>query len=883
MRISNSGREPAWHLLDLEEVGRLLGVDPAVGLDGRDARRRLDEHGPNIVTEHGGTPWWRRLAGQFSQPLVLALVAAVAVTSFLGEWTDASVIAAVVVLNALIGFLQESKAESAIKALGRMVKTTALVLRGGERRRLGSEDLVPGDVVFLAPGDRVPADARVGAARGLSVDESALTGESVPVFKGPESLEMDAPVSERTNIVHAGTLVTAGEGTGVVVATGDRTETGRIAGLLSKTVEISTPLTRRIAAFGRKLLWVIGGLSLAAFGIALLRGHDVFETFLAVVALAVGAIPEGLPAAVTIVLAIGVSRMARRKAIIRQLPAVETLGSTTVICSDKTGTLTMNRMTVGRVFAGGETHEVEEWEGRGAVEGVALNECLLAGVLCNEARLVEGGGDGARAEGDPTEVALLKAGEAAGIEACAARESMPRVDMIPFDSGHMFRATLHKTSAGAVIYQVGAVERVLERCGRMMAGNGAEVPLDPEGVRAAAEAMATEGLRVLALARRTGGHVEGGLDHRHVEDGFTLLGLQGMIDPPRPEAVRAVAECRAAGIMVKMITGDHEITARAIAAVTGLGTEGRIRSITGRELAEVDEEGLPGLVERTDVFARVEPEQKLRLVEALQRRGHVVAMTGDGVNDAPALRQADIGIAMGISGTEVAKGAADMILTDDNFASIEAAVEEGRAVFDNLLKFIVWTIPTNLGEGGIVFCSILLGLPLPVLPVQLLWINMTTAIFLGLMLVFEPKEEGLMRRAPRDPGAPLLGPALIMRTVVTAGVMVVGGFAVFHLLGGTPAARTAVANVIVFVEAAYLFSCRSLVNPLATMAFSSNLYVPAGVLAMAGAQALFTYSPLMHGWFGTAPLEAGAWWPVAASAVVALVLVEAMKWFGRRA
>jgi Ca2+-transporting ATPase len=836
---------------------------------------------------------------------------------------DSGVILGVVIVNAVVGFLQEAKAEKSIDALSRLVVTETTVRREGRAQRVHSEQLVPGDVVLLQPGDRVPADLRLFRVKGLQVDESALTGESVPVHKHPDPLALDTVLADRKNLAFTGTLVTGGHGEGVVWATGDQTETGHIARLISDAVDLSTPLTRKIEQFSRLLLWVILALAAATFVIGVARGEKAVEMFMAAVALAVGAIPEGLPAAVTIVLAIGVGRMARRRAIIRKLPAVETLGSTTVICTDKTGTLTENQMTVREVFAGGRSYTVtgsgydtrgeiqfggrplgaaDTARGHGAPGGAAreslmrhpaLFECLRAGVLCNDAHLARDADGRFKVQGDPTEAALIVAAEKAGLLKVDEHRASPVLDTIPFESEHMFRATLHDARAARVIYKVGAVERLLDRCVDALDAQGKPAPLDKPAVHRAVEEMAARGLRVLAFVRR---HVEpthARLEHRHVADGLTFLGLQGMIDPPRPEAVEAVRRCQQAGIAVKMITGDHLVTARAIAVQIGLrggnrSKEPGLPALTGRELEKISDADLPSVAERTAVFARVAPEQKLRLVRALQSRGHVVAMTGDGVNDAPALKQADIGVAMGVSGTDVAKGAASMVLTDDNFASIEAAVEEGRGVFDNLTKFIVWTLPTNSGEALLLLTAIVAGATLPALPVQLLWVNMATALFLGLMLVFEPKESDLMSRPPRDPGRPLLTFALFMRTGFVSLILLGGAWWLFvHELrveGRTVEhARTAVINVLVLVEAAYLFNCRSLNHSLFRIGWLTNRWVLTGTASMILVQLFFTYAPVINRLFHTAPLDAAAWLRIAGVTMVAFVAVEIEKWlrYGR--
>ena len=889
-------KDNPWHKLAAEAIVGSLAVNLSAGLTADEVRRRQKEFGPNRVTARRGTPAWRKFLQQFNQPLVYILLLAVGVTAFLGEWVDSSVIFGVVFINAVVGFLQEAKAEKAIEALAKMVATETTVRRDGRKLRVHSEELVPGDVVLLQSGDHVPADLRFIHLRNLHADESALTGESLPVAKHPDPLPLDTILAERKNLGYAGTFVTSGQAEGVVFAIGDETETGHIARLISSAVELSTPLTKKIAQFSKLVLWVIVGLAVVTFALGVARGEKSVEMFVAAVALAVGAIPEGLPAAVTIVLAIGVSRLAKRKAIIRKLPAVETLGSTTVICSDKTGTLTKNQMTVQEIFAGEKFYEVTGtgYEPKGDLhldgavvkvpEHPALDECLRAGVLCNESQLVRQDGQ-LKVQGDPTEAALVVAGEKGGLMHAKTHQAAPRLDTIPFESEHMFRATLHETHQGRVIYKVGAMERLLPRCTDALGERGDLVPLDKDAVHRAVEQMAGRGLRVLALARRHVDATHAKLDHSHVAQGLTFLGLQGMMDPPRPEAIVSVSQCQRAGIAVKMITGDHLITARAIAGQIGLkGHEenGQLVALSGRELEKVSDEQLPDVAERTAVFARVAPEQKLRLVRALQSRGHVVAMTGDGVNDAPALKQADIGVAMGITGTDVAKGAAAMILTDDNFASIEAAVEEGRGVFDNLTKFIVWIIPTNLGEALMLLSTIVLGLPLPLLPLQLLWINLTDTL-LGLSLAFEPKEGDVMSRPPRDPKRPLLTFSLIMRTGLVSLIMVAGGLSVFLWelrieQAGLVAARTAVINVVVLVQIVYLFNCRSLHHSVFAIGLFTNRWTILGAVAMLGAQLLFTYAPVMNNLFHSAPLHAESWLRIAGVAAIAFVAVEFEKW-----
>jgi magnesium-transporting ATPase (P-type) len=878
-----------WHYIEATEAATRLAVDPGQGLSEAEAAQRLAAHGPNRTTIQAGKSAWARLAAQVSQPLVLVLIAAGAITAGLGEWVDAGVILGVVVINALIGFVQEGKAEEALAALARSVATEVTVLRDGRQRRMDAVGLVPGDVVRLAAGDRMPADLRLLGGRQLRTVEAALTGEAAPIDKQLDPLPPATPLADRRNMAYAGTTLVAGSGLGLVVATGNATETGRISQLIANAPDFATPLTRRMADFADLLLRVILGLAALTMGVGWLRGETLFDMFMAAVALAVGAIPEGLPAAMTITLAIGVSRMARRRAIIRRLPAVETLGSTTVICSDKTGTLTENAMTVTELWAGGETAEVTGlgYAPEGALQRAgqfvepspALREALLAGVLCNDATLHHAEGLW-RITGDPTEAALLVAARKAGLDEPTLRELFVRRDELPFDSARQTMATQHAVEGGNVLYVKGAVERILPACRAMLAGDGRETALEAAAIEAVAGMMAARGLRVLALARRAMAD-DARLDEATPAGDLVFLGLAGMIDPPRPRAIAAVRTCHGAGIRVKMITGDHIDTARAIAQRIGIGRDGSTDALSGSELAALGDAALQAAVMRYDVFARVEPEQKLRLVRALQAQGEVVAMTGDGVNDAPALKSADIGIAMGLAGTDVAKEAAAMVLTDDNFATIEAAVEEGRGIYDNLVKFITWTLPTNIGEGLVILAAILVGVTLPITPLQILWINMTTAVLLGLPLAFEPAERGIMRRPPRPPAQPILDGVLIERIVLVGALMLAGAFGLFLLVldaGRTMAeARTVAVNVFVAIETVYLFNCRSLRKPLFALPPFSNPWVWWGAGAMALLQATLTYWAPLNAVFATAPIGIDDWGRIAAVAVAAFFVIEAEK------
>ncbi len=884
------------HSVSAYEAVLLLESDPHRGLTVTDARDRLERFGPNALPAPRGPGLLVRILRQFHHPLIYVLLAAAAITAALREFVDSTVILGVVVVNALVGFIQESKAESALQSLRAMVHTEAKVIRDGHERTVASEELVPGDLVLVEAGDKVPADFRVLRQAELRIDESALTGESLPVDKDDAVLAEITPVADRSNMAYSGTLVTAGSAAGLVVATGADTEIGQIHRLVGAAAVLATPLTAKLTRFSKTLTIAILALAAFTFAAGLLRRQDAAETFTAAVALAVGAIPEGLPAAVTITLAIGVARMAKRRAVVRRLPAVETLGSTTVICADKTGTLTENQMTVREIWTPDLSASVTgngyapegELHGPNATalavdDNSALRWTVLAGAACNDSALSHHDGQWSIV-GDPTEAALVVVAAKTGLTAEELREKYPRVAAIPFSSERQFMATLHaRQNGGHVLLVKGSVERLLELCDSQMGPDGSQRPLQREVILAEVDRLAGEGLRVLA----TGVCAEADpqdLDETAVRGRVTFTGLQAMLDPPRDAARTAVAACHSAGVSVKMITGDHAATARAIAANIGVLDPGASRDgvLTGTELSALDDDGLADAADRACVFARVSPEQKLRLVEALQTRGHVVAMTGDGVNDAPALRQASIGVAMGQSGTEVAKDAADVVLTDDDFATIEAAIEEGRGVFDNLTKFITWTLPTNIGEGLVILAAIALGTALPILPTQILWINMTTAVALGLMLAFEPKETGIMTRPPRDPGQPLLTPALAVRILLVAGLMVAATWYLFEweLANGAtlPEARTAALNLFVAVEAFYLFSCRSLTHSVWHIGFFSNRWLIVGVAVQAVAQVAITYVPAMNSVFQTAPIGAPVWVRIflIAAGIAAVVGVE--KW-----
>jgi cation-transporting P-type ATPase F len=886
--------EKNWHGVGAAEAIVRLETSEDRGLSAEQVARHQELFGLNVLTPKNGRSLWFRFMLQFHQPLVYILLAAALVTLVLKEWVDSSVIFAVVLINAIVGFLQEAKAINALAALARSMTTQATVLRDGVEKSVPSTGLLPGDIVIIRSGDKVPADMRLLKVRELQVNESALTGESVSVEKKTDTLPAETVLADRNNMLYTSGLVTYGQGRAVVVATGDATEVGKISEMISTAEDLATPLTRKIAHFSHFLVYVILGMATLTFVVGVIRGQSAVDVFMAAVALAVGAIPEGLPAAVTITLAIGVSRMAKRRAIIRKLPAVETLGSTMIICSDKTGTLTENQMTVQEIFCDDKLYTVTgagyQPVGEFLVEGgsidplrsVNLNECLNAGLLCNTARLVEKDGR-YEIEGDPTEGALIVSARKAGLDASSADPEAKPVDTIPFEAAYQYMATLHRSGKArkGVIFMKGSVEKVLELCGG---------PADRQGAMERAEAMASKGLRVLAFAKKEVDSEKESIVHGDLA-GMTFLGIQGMIDPPRQEAVRAVQSCYSAGMLVKMITGDHVLTATAIAKQLGLryktkGGETELNAFSGKQLEDLDDEKFVRAADHGSVFARVTPEQKLRLVKALQSLGNIVAMTGDGVNDAPALKQANIGIAMGITGTEVAKEAADMVLTDDNFASIEAAVEEGRCVFDNLKKFIVWSLPTNLGEGLSILLAVFIGTDLPILPVQILWANMTTAIFIGMMLAFEPKEPDIMQRPPQDPKMPIMTREVVIRTLYVGLLLVAGVFGLFKysLSKGAPLeeARTVATTMLVMGELFYLFNCRSLTRSMFSIGVFSNPWIWVGCALMIATQLLFVHAPFMNKMFHSAPIPFIEWNAILGMCLVISLVVGLEKYMRYR-
>lgn len=886
----------SWHIESSKTVLESLVTSPD-GLPKEEAINRLAKHGPNRLPEARTRGPLVRFCYQFHNVLIYVLMSASAVTAMLGHWLDASVILGVVLVNAVIGFIQEGKAENALRAIRQMLSPNAMVIRDGRQLTIRAEELVPGDIVLLQSGDKVPADLRLLRVKGLQIQESVLTGESVAVEKITDPVALESVIGDRRCMAYSGTLVTHGQGSCVVVATGAQTEIGRISTLVSEVESVTTPLLRQMAQFSRWLTVAILGIAVITFAFGLLvRDYVVTEMFLAAISLAVAAIPEGLPAIMTITLAIGVQRMARRNAIIRRLPAVETLGAVTVICSDKTGTLTRNEMTMRTIATTDNLFELcgTGYDPHGAIllsnrdvlleERPLLQDVVQAAVLCNDASLEQRDGEWF-VHGDPMEGALLISGLKAGLDIEAEAKQYPRTDLIPFESEHRFMATLHHSHAGeACIFLKGAPERVLEMCAHQKTVNGIQ-PLDRNYWLTRIDEMAQKGQRVLAIAVKPirNDHME--LRFSDVENGLIMLGMFGLIDPPREEAIEAVQACDMAGIRVKMITGDHGTTACAIARQLKLVNADEV--LTGQELELMSKDELRQRVQDVDVYARVNPEHKLLLVSLLQEQGLIVAMTGDGVNDAPALKRADVGTAMGQNGTEAAKEAAEMVLADDNFASITYAVEEGRTVYDNLKKAIIFILPTNGGEAMIILAAILFGFhQLPLTPVQILWVNMVTAVTLALSLAFEPPEQNVMRRPPRNVHEPMLTHYLIWRVVFVSFIMMSGtmGLFLWEMKQGVSIehARTVAVNTLVMFEIFYLLNSRYITASVFNWAgLTGNRYVLIAIGTLIIFQLGFTYLAPMQSLFGTTAINFYIWLRILLVAFSVLFLVELEKYFVR--
>ncbi|MCW8915563.1 MAG: cation-transporting P-type ATPase [Magnetovibrio sp.] len=883
---------PVWHALEVDGVLGVLDTS-AQGLSAEEAAARIKKYGYNQLPETKPTHPLIRFLAQFHNVLIYVLLAAALTTAVLEHWIDTSVIIGVVVINAVIGFVQEGKAENALRAIRQMLSLHAMVVRDGHRLSVDAAELVPGDVVLLQSGDRVPADVRLIRAKGLMVQEAALTGESVPVEKNIAVQTAEMALADRKCMAHSGTLITSGQGTGVVIATGAHTELGRISTLVADVEQLVTPLLKQMAQFG---MWLTGAILLlagATFGYGVLvQDYSATQMFMAAVGLSVAAIPEGMPAIMTITLAIGVQRMASRNAIVRRLPAVETLGEVNIICSDKTGTLTRNEMTVRTIVAadtefdvtgtGYDPHGGIQISGKdvSASDHPILHEILRAAVLCNDTQLVQKDEEW-QVVGDPMEGALLIVAEKVGMEPEAYHLQYPRTDLIPFESEHKFMASLHHDHEGrGYIFQKGAPERVLDMCTKVHTTDG-DAKLDHELWHAHIERLAARGQRVLAVAYKPNVDHKTELAFKDVDNDLIFLGLFGFIDLPREEAVLAVRQCQSAGIAVKMITGDHSTTASAIAKQLNLNNPGEV--LRGLELDQMSDEELAKAVLDINVFARVSPEHKLRLVSLLQAQDLTVAMTGDGVNDAPALKRADVGISMGNKGTEAAKEASEMVLADDNFASIASAVEEGRTVYDNIRKAILFILPTNGGEALAIIAAVLLGFEeLPLTALQILWINMITAVTLALALAFEPSEPDIMDRPPRHRDQAVLTPMFLWRIAFVSVILLIGTFGSFiwEMEHGASVerARTIAVNTLIYFEIFYLFNSRYITAPvLNAKGLFGNKYVLIAVALLVVFQLGFTYLTPLQVLFGTTAIGLMDWlWIVVVSSTV-LFLVEIEK------
>jgi magnesium-transporting ATPase (P-type) len=901
-------RDIKWHTLQADEAVSELETDVERGLTSEEAERRLEHYGPNAIQREERDPWWRVALRQFTDPLIYILIAAAAVAFVFGEVVDAAVIMVVVLVNAVIGFSQEWRARRSIESLQEMTAAKAQVVRDGERREIDGEDVVPGDVVVLSAGGSVPADVRLVQARDLRIDESALTGESRPVEKDHAATAADDAVpGDQFGMAFSGTTVARGRGRGVVVRTGDASELGDIAAATRQIGEVKTPIQEKMERLAKLIGIAVVVLALVVVGVGLLLGQPLEEIVRTAIALTVGAIPEALPIVLTVTLAVGVQRMAKRNAIIRSLPAVETLGSTTVIASDKTGTLTQNEMTVGAIWAGGERHELrrpgaddDDGGGGGASAGAAFAEAaeaavederagamamtLLAGLLANEAEGIPDDDDDANGlGGDPTETAILAAAVAAGFDIVATRERHRQLDLIPFESERQFMATLNETAGGRRIFVKGSPEAVLERCRHALDADGEVHDLDSGAVRAAAQALADEGFRVLAMAYRDA--ERDAFEGEEPGDDLVLTGLQGLEDPVRPEAVDAVHAARSAGIRVLMLTGDHARTARAIARQLGFG-DGDVKAEEGKNLQNRSDDEAEALVREIDVYARVSPQHKLKLVERLKAQGEVVAVTGDGVNDAPALRAAHIGIAMGKVGTDVAREASQMVLADDNFASITAAVEEGRVVFANVRKVTYFLLSTGIGLVATILASVFGFIPLPYVAAQVLWINLVTNGLQDLALAFEKGEPGLLDEPPRPPEEGVLNTFIMWRLAWVGLIITVGTLGVFWWMLDRGAdielARSVAMTQMVLFQFFHVLNARSFHRSIVTVPLGANPFLFAAMGIAVAAHIAALHLPFMQAIFDTVPLELGHWAMVIAVGATIVVAAEIDKVLIRR-
>jgi magnesium-transporting ATPase (P-type) len=892
VRLTDPTGGRSWHAVSANDAISLQESRPS-GLTEAEVHERLERNGLNRLPEPAKRGALIRFLLHFHNILIYVLLGSAAITAVLGHLADTLVILAVVIVNAAIGFVQEGKAEKAMDAIRRMLALKASVLRDGVRHSVEGEALVPGDIVLLEAGDKVPADLRLLQVNGLQVQEAILTGESVPVEKHTQPVGEAAPLGDRGCMAFSGTLVTSGLGRGVVVSTGADTEIGRISGMLSTVETLTTPLIRQMNVFARWLtvLILLIAAVLLVFGY-FVEHFEFAEMFMAVVGLSVAAIPEGLPAVLTITLAVGVQAMARRHAIVRRLPAIETLGSVSVICTDKTGTLTRNEMMVASVVTEAHVFSLQGagYEPRGEIrlndaavsarEHVILDELGRSAALCNDASLHERDGVWT-VEGDPMEGALLALSGKVGIDIRTELAPWTRTDVIPFDAKHRFMATLnHDHENHAFVSVKGAPEQIFGMCDRQRTITDSTEAFDETYWHEKAEEIAAQGQRVLAFAMKPVAPEHTVLEFSDVENGLILIGLVGLIDPPGPETADAIAECHGAGIRVKMITGDHKGTAAAIGKQIGLQNPARV--LTGADLDGMDDPALATAVLDTDIFARTSPEHKLRLVMALQSHGMTVAMTGDGVNDAPALKRADAGIAMGLKGSEAAKEAAEFVLADDNFASIAAAVREGRTVYDNIKKVISWTLPTNAGEAMTIVVALLFGMTLPITPIQILWINLITAITLGIALAFEPTEADTMRRPPRPRNEPLLTGELAWHIVLVSALFLGGVFGMYAYAVdqgySVELARTIALNTLVVIEIFHLFFIRNIYGTSLTWkAVRGTKVVWATVIAVTVAQFAITYLPPLQTLFATVAVPFWDGVLIVSVGVVLFAIIETEK------
>lgn len=880
-----------WHTLTTEQTLAQLKSDKTSGLSQTEARKRNALHGLNQLPSPPKISAWRHFFQQFQNILIYVLLASALIVSLLGDWLDASVIFAVTLINAVIGFIQEAKAEVALDAIRNMLSLSATVLRDGQKIQIPAEALTYGDLVFLQSGDRVPADLRLIETKNCQIAEAAITGESLSVDKNDAAVSEDAMLGDRFCMAYSGTMVTQGQAQGIVTAIGSETEMGQIGHLLSQIKQQDTPLQQQMAHFSRWLTLVILALSFAIFSFGVwVQGFDFHAMFMAMVGLAVAAIPEGLPAVVTITLTTGVQRMAKRHAIVRKLSAVETLGEVSVICTDKTGTLTQNEMTVQSIATSEQVFKVSgvgyssaggfnlEGQSIAPSDHPELIELIRAGLLCCDATLQEGT---LQVQGDPTEGALLVLGLKAGLDLKQENNHFQRIDEIPFESASCLMASLHHDQNGSShVFLKGSPEAVMARCSWQRTGD-AQSPLQLDAWQSRIREFASLGLRILAIAARIDPAKKSKLEETGAD--FTLLGLCGLIDPPRDEAIQAIKKCHEAGIRVKMITGDHALTAKAIAAQLNMKAQA---VLTGADIESFSDADLSRAALEVDLFARTSPAHKLRLVQALQSKGQIVAMTGDGVNDAPALKRANVGIAMGMKGTEAAKEVASIVLADDNFATITHAIEEGRTIHDNLKKAIVYILPTSFGQAGAIVAAILLGQTLPITPLQILWVNMVTAITLSLAFALEPSEADVMQRKPRDPGSPLLNWFFIWRIFFVSTLLVAGLLGLFIWEESQGAnlnlCRTVSVNGLVMGEIFYLFNSRHIqASALNLKGLFGNRHAILAILLMLIFQTLLTYMPFMQSLFGTQSIDANAWALILGFGLLLFLMIETEKYFMR--